>query len=125
MQVRYQAAPRPDRNGDNRSAAQYAQHFFELEPYLPYDLLALADVAAGFIAAELVARTANRESLLIQQAANLTDDDDILTLVVTAIAAPLDGFELRKLLLPVTQHVRLDAAQITNLTDRKVTLAGN
>jgi hypothetical protein len=47
------------------SAAQDAQHFFELEAHLAHDLLALADVAARLVAAKLVARTADREALLV------------------------------------------------------------
>jgi hypothetical protein len=65
MQVRYQAAPRPDRPktylpaaawlralNDTlpASAAQDAQYLLEFEPQLPHDLLALADVAAGLFA---------------------------------------------------------------------------
>src|SRR6266436_6304307 len=110
MQVRYQAAPRPDRKANDSSAAQNPQDFFELEPHLPHDLLALADISAGLVATELVAGTADGKALFIEQAADLANDDHIPALVVAAIAAPLDGLELRELLLPVAQHVRLDAA---------------
>ena len=57
------------------SAAQDAQDFFEFEAHLAHDLLALADVAARLVAAELVARAADREALLVEQAADLADDD--------------------------------------------------
>ena len=46
-------------------------------------------------------------------------------LVVTAIAAPLHRAQLRELLLPITEHVRFYAAQITDLTDGEVALGGN
>jgi hypothetical protein len=49
----------------------------------------------------------------------------VLALVVAAIAAALDGLELRELLLPVAQHVRLDAAQVADLADGEVALAGD
>jgi hypothetical protein len=73
MQVRYQAAPRPDRfegaafpsarlrprmireraAGGYRSAcasaAQNAQHVLKLAPDLPHDLLRLRKVLAGFV----------------------------------------------------------------------------
>src|SRR5258708_36081478 len=91
MQVRYQAAPRPDRRLNDSSAAQNPQDFFELEAHLPHDLLALTDISTGFGATELVARTANGEALLIEQAADLADDDHILALVVAAGAAPPDS----------------------------------
>src|SRR5471032_1920636 len=114
MQVRYQAAPRPDRNLDNRSAAQYSQHFFQFQAHLSHDLLALADVGSGLVTAKLVARAADRKPLFIQQAANLTDDDHVLALVVASIAASLDGLELRELLLPIAQHVRFHTAQFAD-----------
>src|SRR5258708_33793044 len=91
MQVRYQAAPRPDRRLNDASSSKNPQDFFELEAHLPHDLLALADISTGFVATELVARTANGEALLIEQAADLADDDHILVLVVATVAAPLDG----------------------------------
>ena len=67
------------------------------------------DVGAGFVARERLARAADREALFVQQAADLADDQHVLALVVAAIAAALDGLQLRELLLPVAQHVRLDA----------------
>ena len=90
---------------------------------LPRDLLALAHVAAGLFALQLLPRAADREALLIQQAADLADHDDILALVVAAIAATLDGLELREFLLPVAQHMRLHAAQLAHLTDSEVAFA--
>ena len=90
-----------------------------------HDLLTLADVAAGFLTRELVARAADGEALIIQETANLADNDYILTLIIAAIAAPFDRLELWKLLLPIAQHVRFDPAQVTHLTDREVALAGN
>src|ERR1700694_344472 len=93
------------------SAAHRLQQFLELGAHLPQDLLALRDVLACLVARESLARAADRESLVVEEAADLADHQHVLSLVVTAIAAPLHGFELRELLLPVTQHVRLDAAQ--------------
>ena len=46
-------------------------------------------------------------------------------LVVTAIATPLHRAQLRKLLLPITEHVRFYAAQITDLTNGEVAFCGN
>src|SRR5260221_11100554 len=127
MQVRYQAAPRPDRNlvADDSLAAENPQHFFELEPHLSHDLLALADIRASLVAAQLVARAADREALFVQEAPDLADADHIRALGVAAIAPPLDRLELRELLLPVAQHMGLDAAQFADFTDREITLAGH
>ena len=46
-------------------------------------------------------------------------------LVVTAIAAPLHGPELGEFLLPVAQHMRLDAAQFTDFTNGEVAFGRN
>ena len=89
------------------------------------DLLALGHVRARFLAGELVARAANREALVVEQAADLTDDDYVLALVVAPVAAPLHGLQLREFLLPITQHVRLHAAQLAHFTDGEVALAGD
>jgi hypothetical protein len=42
--------------------------------------------------------------------AYLANQKHFVVLVITPVAAALDGFELRKLLLPVAQYVRLDPA---------------
>src|SRR6267154_1664142 len=153
MQVRYQAAPRSDSiillrfqaheprdRGPSReplmirrfrvprcdsSAPQHLQQLLQLQPHLLYDLLALAHIRACFFAGELLTRTADREALLVEQAADLPDDDHVLALVVTPVAATFHGLELRKFLLPVAQYMRLDAAQLTHFTDREVALARN
>ena len=108
-----------------RSAPQHAQQLFELHAHLLDDLLALAHVDARFFAAELVARTTDREALLVEQRADLANDDDVLALVVAAVAAALHRLELREFLLPVTQHVRLHAAELAHFADREIALAGD
>src|SRR6201995_6202826 len=95
-------------------APQDLQQLLELQLHLLDDLLALAHVGASLFAGELLTGTADREALLVEQAADLTDDNDVLPLIVTPVAATLDGLELRKFLLPVAQHVRFHAAQITH-----------
>src|SRR5580704_7894704 len=111
--------------GGAPSAAQDAHHVFEFGAQLAHDLLALGNVRACFVAGELVARAADREALLVQKTAYLPDDDHVLALIVAAVAAAFDRLELRKLLFPVTQHMRLDAAQLTHLADGEIALAGN
>src|SRR5581483_2868582 len=74
---------------------------------------------------ETVARAADRESLLVEQLSDAADEQHLVVLVVAAVAAALDGLELRELLLPVAQHVRLHAAQLAHLPDREVALRGD
>src|SRR5690606_29471607 len=70
-------------------------------------------------------RTANRIALLVKQTANLADQQHVLPLIVTAVATPLHGLQLRKLLLPVTQHVRLDRTELADLANGEVAFARN
>ena len=147
MQVRYQAAPRPDRmrmiaeirrrssccgaalaaaqedRPAGRLAAQDLNEFLELEAHLMNELLALIEIHLRIVARKAIARAADGEALLVEKTANLANDEHVLPLVIAAISAALDGLELRKLLLPVTQHVRLDAAEVAHLTDGEVALA--
>jgi len=46
-------------------------------------------------------------------------------LVVAAVAATLHGSQLGEFLLPVTQHMWLDVAQLTDLTNGEVALGRN
>jgi hypothetical protein len=48
-----------------------------------------------------------------------------VVLVVPAIATSFHRAQLRELLLPITEHVRFDAAQVTYFTDGEVTFRGN
>src|SRR5215472_4896432 len=152
MQVRYQTAPRSaptllirdhSHGGDRRagrqsyatsrraravpetSASQDLHQVFELDSHLLDDLLALGQIGARFLARELVARAADGEALVVEQAPDLADHDHVLTLVVTAVAAALHGLELREFLLPIAQHLRLHPAQLAHLSDGEVALAGN
>ena len=48
-----------------------------------------------------------------------------MVLVIPAIAPTLHGTQLREFLLPITQHMRLDAAQFSDLTDGEVAFGRN
>src|SRR3989442_6388217 len=76
-------------------------------------------------AVDLVARAANGEALLVQQFADATDQQHFVVLIITAVAAPLHRFQLREFLFPVTQHVRLDAAQFAHFANGEIALRGN
>src|SRR5215471_17990799 len=135
MQVRYQAAPRSDTillfargwgtgraspanhtlfgsSGAAASAPQDAHQFLELDAHLLDDLLALRDVRARLFARELVARTTDGEALIVEETTDLADHDDVLALIIAAVAAALHRLQLREFLLPIAQHVRLHAAQL-------------
>ena len=103
-------------------AAKNLDQLFELEPHLMNELLALIEVHLRIVAGEAVPCAANGESLFIQEAAYLPNDQHVLPLIVPTVAAALDGLELGKLLFPVAQHMRLDAAQVADFTDGEIPL---
>ena len=104
------------------SAAKNLDQLFEFEAHLVDELLALIEIHLRIVAREAVASPADGKALLIQQAADLPDDQHILPLIVAPVAAPLDGFELREFLLPVAQHMGFDAAQVADFTDGEIPL---
>ena len=105
------------------SAAKNLDQLFQFQPHLMDELLALIEIHLCIIACEAVPCSADGKALLVQQAAYLPDDQHVLALIIAAVAAPLDGFELREFLLPVAQNVRLDAAQVADLADGEVALS--
>jgi hypothetical protein len=68
---------------------QNLQNLFELHPELLDDLLALAYISLCLITGQSLPGTANRKSVVIQQTADLSNDQYILTLVIATVAAPL------------------------------------
>ncbi len=105
------------------SAAKNFDQLFEFEPHLMNQLLALIQIHLRIVAGEAVSCTADGETLFIQQTADLANDQHVLTLIVAAVTAPFDRLELGKLLLPVAQHMRFDAAQVADFTDGEVPLS--
>ena len=104
-------------------AAKNLYQLFELEPHLMNELLALVEIHLRIVAGEAVPCAANGESLFIQQAAYLPNDQHVLPLIIPPVAAALDGFELREFLFPVAQHMRFDAAQVADFTDGEIPLS--
>src|ERR1700721_596097 len=88
------------------SAAKNLDQLFQFQPHLMDELLALIEIHLCIIAGEAVPCSADGKALFVQQAAYLPDDQHVLALIIPTVAAPLDGFELRELLLPVAQNVR-------------------
>src|ERR1700733_4530753 len=106
-------------------AAQNLNQLFQLQTHLVDQLLALIEVHLRIIACETIASSADGKALLVQQAANLANDQHVLALIVASIAAALDRLELREFLLPIAKHVGFDAAQIADLADREIALPRN
>jgi len=106
-------------------AAKNFNQFFQFEPHLMNELLALIEIHLRIVAGEAVPRTADRKPLFIQQAANLTNDEHILPLIVPAVPAPFHRFQLGKFLFPIAQYVGLHPAQFAHFTDGEIPLAGD
>ena len=74
---------------------------------------------------QFVARTNDGKTLLIQKLANSANDRDLMVLVIATVTAPFHWTQLLELLLPITEHVRFNTAQITNLTNGEVAFRRN
>src|SRR5689334_23111864 len=133
MQMRYQAALRPEGWNYNRGAAVprlTAQKLNDAFDFLAHGrelsrarrarcLRRLRDELI-----EAIACTADRETLIVKKLADTPDQQNFVVLVVATIASSFHRLELRELLFPVTQDVRLDAAQLAHFADGEVPLRG-
>ncbi len=105
--VRYQAALRPDRiQYETRAAmilaalvrekvflaAQDLENLFKFHAQLLDNLLALTGVCLRIITRKPLASSTNGEPVLIQKAANLTNDQNVLPLIIATITSPLYRF---------------------------------
>ena len=70
-------------------------------------------------------RAIDGKPAIIKQAADMTDQHDLMGLVIAPIAAPFNGFELGKLLLPITQDMRLDRTEFPYLTNGEIAFGRN
>ena len=68
------------------SAAQDLKNLFKFHAYLLDNLLTLCDVCFRIVAGQALTRAADGEAVVVQQASNLANDQDILALVIAAIA---------------------------------------
>src|SRR5689334_13212241 len=136
--MRYQAALRPDVCGlaccecgncirasgrdrpERGSATQDRQHFLELLPHLAHDLVRDRDFHAALRAFEALARAGDREALVVKERADLADHQHVVALVIAAIAASLDRLQVGEFLLPIAQHMRLDAAQFADFPNGEI-----
>ena len=159
MQVRYQAALRPEADQYSRLGSVLAAGFgfqqsqrgqqigpqgrkinrligrLKVATSVVGRLQIEISVAAGQVAgqsvapatilgglAKPVAGAADRETLFIEKITNPSDKQHLVMLVIAPVAPPLHRAQLRELLFPIAQHVRLDATQFTDLTDREIAL---
>src|SRR5690606_22117701 len=100
--------------------SQDKQQFFQFQANLADHLLRLSQVFLGLIARQALAGSTDGEALVIQQRADLADQHHVVALIVAAVAAPLDRLELRKLLFPIAEHVRLDRTELTYFADSEI-----
>mgnify|MGYP000216802990 CR=1 FL=1 len=69
---------------------------------------------------QAIARTTDGEALLVQEIADAPNHQHLMVLVVTAVASAFDRPQLRELLLPITQHMRFDTAQLGHFTNGEI-----
>src|SRR5690606_11338276 len=74
---------------------------------------------------QAIPSTADRKAFFVEKMPDSTDQQDLVMLIITPVAAPLQRLKLRELLFPVAQHVWLDATQFADLANREITLGGN
>src|SRR6266850_1174115 len=145
MQVRYQAALRPDRTAiisvrrlhRSGNGPQQLANGFQLVPQRRRRCEWRCDNARearssarsgtrlrglGF---ETMARAVDRESLLVEKIADATDQQDFVVLVIAPIATALDRLQLREFLFPIAKHMRLHRAQLAHLANREIPLGGD
>jgi len=105
------------------SALENDEYVLQLHTELMDDLPALTDVVLGFFAGKPLASATDREPVFVEKASNLANEHHVLPLIVASISPTLQRRELWKLLLPVTQNVRLHATEVADLTDGEVALS--
>src|SRR3954469_4700949 len=122
MQVRYQAALRPENK--------------DYIPQLSLDRRKIdavcgrrAAVAGGRFAlllglrvrvVEPVTSAADREAFFVQQLADAADEQDFVVLVIAPVAPALHRLQLRELVFQVRHDVRLPPARVAHLPDSEV-----
>src|SRR5262249_29887899 len=89
-------------------------------PHLPHDLVRDRHFHAALRAFEPLARTRDREALVVEQRADLPDHQHVMALVIATVAASLDRLQVGEFLLPIAQHVRLDATQLADFPNGEI-----
>jgi len=73
-------------------AAQNLKNLFKFHAYLLDNLLTLSHIRLGIVPGQALARTADREAFVIQETPDLTNYQDVLTLIIAAVSPSLDRF---------------------------------
>ncbi len=73
-------------------AAQDVKKLLEFHAYLFDDLLTLGYIRLRILASQPLSCATNRKTIIIQEATYLTNDQNVLTLIITTIAAPFHRF---------------------------------
>ena len=71
---------------------------------------------------ESVACAADGKTFFVEKLADAPYQQNLVMLIVAAVAAALERLQLGELLLPITQDMRLDATQIADFSDREIAL---
>jgi hypothetical protein len=106
-------------------ATQNLKNLLKFHAYLLDNLLTLCHIGLGIIAGKALARSTDRETFVIQETSDLANDQNVLTLVIAAIAPTLYRLQLWELLLPIPEYVRLDRTKVAYFTNREVTFPRN
>ena len=83
------------------SATQYLKNLFKFRAYLLDNLLTLGHIRLGVVTRQALTCPTNREALVIQEAADLANDQHVLALIIAAVAPSLYRLQLWELLLPI------------------------
>ena len=131
MQVRYQAALRPDEPRIIPSVASISKAQ-KVDYALDFSLEANGSDGFAFLNGldratfvEPVARPADGKALVIKQFTNSAHQQNFVVLVVAAVTPALDRLQLIEFLFPVAQHVWLDATELAHFTNGEIALGGD
>src|SRR5690606_26698085 len=113
---------RPTLPGRAASAPQQLTQVLQFHAHLLDHLGGQAGLDLAGLALQALAGAGNGVALFVQERADLPDHQHVMALVIAPVAAPLDRLEAGEFRLPVAQHVRLDVAQLADLTDGEVAL---
>src|SRR4051812_43683559 len=128
MQVRYQAALRPETSRiiqgstADKLLAQQVKQVLDFPAHERRVELGSRGFQLHCCFVQPGAGAADGESLLVKKLADTTNEQDFVVLVITPVAASLDRLELCKFLLPVAQHMRFYAAKLADFTNSEVAL---
>ena len=104
---------------------QHLEYFLQLGNHLPDQLLVLGRVVLYLVATEFLLGATDGVALVIEQAPNLANGNNIRPLIIPAVAPAFYRRQLGKLLFPIAKYVRFYRAQLRHLTDGEIALPRN